>query len=229
MVPMELTSPRRAAILLALAAAATLGCDKSFTAEDFADSFSSGYCDLVYRCCTAAERLQENISSTDVASCQAAYQHDLDTTAKLTAERESGVAYDESGAQACVNALKAASCADLTNGTLSMACAGSYRGLSGVGQICFDDGWCVSGLVCAFEGDSESGLCHAPLQLGNSCEGSCGPGLFCDSTQLICSALGDIGANCTVLGQCASRYCAPDPTGGTNRTCAAPPPLCTGA
>jgi hypothetical protein len=218
------------AIVGLVAALGAPGCGSNGPSpQQFAGDFANDYCALIFQCCTSTEILPIDGNATDLAACQSDMQGNLDQTAMLTAQGHSGYAYDAKAAQDCLDAAGKATCADLSNGSLASACAGTYLGQSAAGQICFNDSWCQAGLICVFEGDSDAGACHAPLALGAACSSwSCGGGLVCDLTQFVCIQPKDLGAACAGNTECASGYCPPDPTGGTDQTCATPPAMCTG-
>lgn len=218
---MQGSHPARA--LLAAAIAITSCSSSGPPGTDYAGQFASEFCSLIFRCCSSAERLSFNGNATDPAACEADLRSEGTKSAMLTEQGQSGHAYSPANAQRCLDALKTASCTAIDDGTFVAECGDVYAGATAAGQRCFDDTWCKTGLVCAFEiPDSEAGTCRVAGAPGENCGiVGCGPGLYCAPTGT-CATVKDSGAPCAGNRECATGFC------GADKTCSTAPPACAG-
>lgn len=127
---------------------------------------------------------------------------------------------DDAGSkmQACANAIAASSCLDFHGGALA-ECAALGRGTLAVGDDCYFDNQCASG-VCNGLSSSSCGTCRARAKAGEACGTSstnvpCEDGLVClaiSSTEGTCEAV-DVapsreGAACEYASDCGNAWLA---------------------
>ena len=189
-------------ILLGAILAACGGSDSSSTP---APSLSYALADLCERLAEAdcARRQQcDRLAPLDEEACVArqASVWCAPTQAALQTAVESGqLAYLESSAPACAQAIRAGACGQAFGESfLSVAeCRALFEAQSGDGDPCQVSLACVDGLFCAVD-DSCPGTCQAFAQNNESCGLSepCAPGLFCSLTAMRCRAAVSAGGAC---------------------------------
>jgi hypothetical protein len=239
--------------LLVVALVFTGACKKTMSMGEFAETLPGVYCDRVFSCCnpTEARRLfgvggyavyvtdrcgrAQSVPPT-VESCRAQMKRVYETNAEAVGY--GFYAYDAAHAAACVASLRGGTCADLVamktgqSGTVD-DCALSYQfRQGGEGFICFYDGQCFDGLVCAFEGDSEAGVCRPVAEVPNSCP-RCPAGQYqyCDySTGGQCLPKLADGAPCSYDPMCSSSVCWSESVSSTPASgiCGLPAGVCQG-
>lgn len=205
-------SMNKLAVVLALVFAAC-GGGSSLSLEEFPQEIRDAYCKNLVRCGV--------VKSVD--TCQNAslggYEFSLHVSATTLAVFDGGKAkFDGGKAQACVDAIAAASC-DLTDEVqrglsllpdlvLPEACGQVATGTLHAGDACTASPECISqgcriprcNMACC------SGTCvgdTAPViaKAGESCQGArCASGTFCNGA--VCTALKAAGATCTGFDEC---------------------------
>ena len=211
------------ALLAAVVMAASCSSSSDVSGTDYARQLAPALCGLLFRCCSSAERIAIDGNATDPAGCEADFLRQGTKAAMLTAQGVSGLSYSGTKARRCLDAIEAASCTFIDDGSFATACGDVYVGAIPIGQACFGSGYCQAGLVCAFDvPDSEAGTCRVAGALGESCSvGTCGSGLYCATTGT-CAMSKDRGAVCAGSQECATRFC------GADQTCGAAPLACAG-
>jgi hypothetical protein len=220
-----------------LAAAAILGCGgvSGIPIEKTATDFSKAICSSAYKCCTPDTLMGNDAAGMSEAECETKtatnFRSQLQTM--QDSENKGRSKFDQKKVDACLDALRAASCGTLT----------SIRSLSGipecnstfvtplvaVGATCGQDFECIDS-VCQKEPMAWEGVCAAGNSTGAACADNnrCAPKLICDgrgtsddASDDVCVAEQDNGATCVDGFDCKSRNCIADGTTGA-KTCQAP-------
>jgi len=220
-----------------LAAAAVLGCGgvSGIPIEKTATDFSKAICSAAYKCCTPDTLMGNDAAGMSEAECEtktaANFRSQLQTM--QDSENKGRAKFDQKQVDACLDALRAASCEMLT----------SIRSLSGipacnstfvtpevlVGGTCGQDFECMNS-VCQKEPMAWEGVCAVGNATGAACADNnrCAQQLICDgrgtsddASDDVCVAEQDNGAACVDGFDCKSRNCLADGTTGA-KTCQAP-------
>jgi MYXO-CTERM domain-containing protein len=219
-----------------LLAAAGIGCGgvTGIPIEKTSKDFAAAICPKAYDCCTADQLMgNKDLAGTTEAECESnTAQHFRDELqARQDAENAGRSKYDQAQVDACLGAIRAATCETLT-GIRSLAglpaCDSTFvTPLVPSGGKCQNDFECIGG-VCQKPDGSFDGVCVAGNAAGAACAGSnrCGQDLICDgrgtsmdATDDVCVAPQDNGATCVDGFDCKSRNCVADANGA--KTCQA--------
>ncbi len=217
-----------------------VGCGKvsGIPIDETATAFAQAICPKAYACCTAQQLMGNAAAGASEPECEAkttqSFQQQLQ--AMQDSENAGRAQYDQGKVDACLAAIRAATCADLTAiRSLSQlpACDVAFaRPQVSAGGKCQQDYECIGG-VCQRQAGSFDGICGAGAPAGASCATNrCASRLVCDgeatmdASDHVCVAAADNGAPCSDAAGCNSRYCANDPGTGS-KTCQTPPqPQC---
>jgi uncharacterized protein (TIGR03382 family) len=197
---------------------AVLGCGgvSGIPIEKTATDFAHAICDAAYKCCTPETLMGNASAGMSEAECEMKTAQDFRNTLQnmQNSENAGRSKYDQAQVDACLQAIRAATCDKLT----------SIRSLSGLpecdslfatplvaaGGTCQNDFECIGG-VCA------DGKCAAGMPVGGSCVGAankCAPKLLCDprdgnnDSDDVCVMEQDIGGACVDNFDCKSRLCS---------------------
>jgi len=146
----------------------------------FPSAFANGFCDKVYACCTAAERMGNFLVGTDVASCKTGVAGLLNLIIpNLQQSIAAGrTAYHGDKLAVCLEKLRPLGCADARMDSIENSivpeCNQFLEPKVAVGGACTEDGECIKG--------------------------------YCDGT---CAALKPDGQTCDDDLQCTSEICDP--------------------
>lgn len=220
--------------VLAAALSGALGCGEvsGIPIEKTATDFAKAICSSAYKCCTPETLMGNDAAGMSEAECEmktaANFRNQLQTM--QDSENKGRSKYDQKQVDACLEALRAASCEMLT----------SIRSLSGipacnstfaapevqVGGTCGQDFECMNS-VCVKQPMAWEGTCGEGAPIGASCTTDhCAQNLSCDprdannDTDSVCVAEQDVGGPCIDNFDCKSRVCAASATGG-GMTCQA--------
>jgi hypothetical protein len=227
--------------LTGLGLAATLfGCGSvsGIPIEKTATDFAKAICPKAYDCCTT-EQLMGNadLAGTTEAECEANTTQDFRKRLNtMQASENAGRAkFEQPAVDACLTALRAATCSDLTM-IRSLAglpaCNSTFvTPLVALGGTCGQDYECIDS-VCQKADGAWDGVCVAGAAPGASCATNhCAKDLSCDPRgnvegDEVCVAEQENGAACNDNYECKSRYCVA-PSDATAKTCmAVPTPQC---
>ena len=134
----------------------------------FPTAFANVFCDKVYACCSAAERMGNFLVGTDAASCKTTLGGLLnlvipDIQQSIAAGR---AAYHGDKLAVCLDKLRLLGCPDARmNGiekTIVPECDGFLEPKVAVGGACTDDGECINGYC--------DGTCIALKPNGQTCD-----------------------------------------------------------
>jgi hypothetical protein len=223
-------------VLTGAVVAAFLGCGgvTGIPIEKTATEFSKAICDAAYKCCTPETLMGNAAAGKTEAECEAnTAQNFRNSLQNMQNSENAGRAkYKQDDVDACLAALRAADCPQLT----------SIRSLSGIpecnstfatplvaaGGVCGQDYECIGGVCEKAEGAWE-GVCVAGNAKGAACanDNRCASDLICDQrgtgsdpSDDVCVAEQDNGATCVDGFECKSRNCVADSATGA-RTCQA--------
>jgi hypothetical protein len=231
---------KRWLMLLAVGCGGGGGSHGPIALTDLGGELGASYCMKEFECCTDAE-IKMDFGSftiggqpvTTEPQCEMFYSsvyNGLVGMDYMTSIANGRVVYDGTAAGACVGALDGLSCADfgaaakLDNNTGCMqfivpqvddggACAQSYECKS-------------NNCVGASTQPAKDGSCMAIPTMGQACDFTCAPGLFCDFTMNdTCQPGKPNGSTCSGNDNCASNFC--DSSSG-NGACADKPARCDG-
>lgn len=198
--------------------------------DNLASEISQASCSKIFECCNSAEVMQQfmNITYngqpvTTEMQCEGltnglfAQYLIPEYKASIAAGR---ITYDGSAARGCIDAFVNLGCGPYSqlSGAMSVSCDTPFiRPAVGDGGACSQSYECT-GDFCDGATSSADGTCKPKPTAGQSCTGTCAPGLYCSGT---CQPLLANGASCTGSEQCASGNCA-------GSTCADRAPRCDG-
>ncbi len=202
-------------------------CGPGADVNSFPTSFADAYCHFIYHCCTPADRAnpanpfsftatEQTFDFANESDCDtklgAAYQIDAQPT--QASVKDQRISYNQTDAQACLNALSnAASACDpnaylaaTTGSSASCNAATFVTGLVAANGNCTLDADCAAAhSVCTpLPQDagvpviSSAGTCTPPPGVGDPCAGICAAGSCCGAgaNGLICMAYVAPGAPC---------------------------------
>ena len=216
-------------------AVALLGCGEvsGIPIEKTATDFARTICPKAYNCCTAEQLMgNKDLAGTTEQECEAKTTDDFRKRLNtMQASENAGRAkYNEVQVDACLTALRAATCSELTM-IRSLAglpaCNSSFvTPLVAVGGKCEQDFECI-GSVCQKAAGAWDGVCTVGLSAGASCAADrCAQSIICDgrgtgmdASDDVCVAEQDNGATCIDGFDCKSRNCVADANGA--KTCTA--------
>ena len=218
--------------------AALLGCGSvsGIPIDQTATDFAKAICPKAYDCCTQAQLMNNSSAGTTEAECETKTAGDFRTQLqqRQEAENKGRARYDQAQVDACLAAIRAATCRDLTM-IRSLAglpaCDSMFATpLVAVGGQCQQDFECIDS-VCQKQPGAPEGVCAAGAAAGASCATQhCAQDLICDGRTAndpsddVCVAEQDDGATCNDGFDCKSRNCVGDATGA--KTCRAPTSQC---
>ena len=221
-------------------AAVLVGCGgvSGIPIEKTATDFSKAICSAAYKCCTPDTLMGNSAAGMSEAECEMKtadnFRSQLQTM--QDSENHGRSKFDQKQVDACLDALRAASCETLT----------SIRTLSGipecnstfatpevfVGGTCGQDFECMNS-VCLKQPMAWEGTCGEGAPIGASCTTDhCAQNLYCDprdgniDTDSVCVQEQDIGGPCVDGFDCKSRVCAASGSGGGMTCQAATAPQC---
>lgn len=209
---------------------ALLGCGgvSGIPIEKTATDFAQAICSNAYKCCTMQQLMNNASAGTTEPECEMKTADDFRNTLQnmQTSETAGRSKYDQTQVDACLAALRAATCADLTmiyNIHQIPACNSTFATpLVAAGGKCQNDFECMGGGVCQKPASSFDGVCVAGNAPGATCsdQNRCATALICDgrgtsndASDDICVAQQENGATCIDGFNCKSRNCAADSTG----------------
>jgi hypothetical protein len=188
------------AVFLALAcSSSSTPSGGSVALEQVPGELSKVYCEKIYACCSATERMNNFLVGTDQMSCQVALGAFLSfVVPELQASISKGrAAYHPEKMGTCVSQLRATSCADLKANAMGVSltsipeCAAAFEAKVAIGGACDQNGECTGG--------------------------------FCDDDMKKCAALKADGQACASGEECTNGSCNNDkcgaPTPGTAGIC----------
>jgi uncharacterized protein (TIGR03382 family) len=202
------------------------------TATDFAQAI----CPKAYDCCTPEQLMgNKDLAGTTEQECEtktaASFRGRLQNM--QSSENAGRSKYDQTAVDACLAALRMATCSDLTMiyGINQIeACNSTFATpLVAPGDKCQNDFECMGGGICQKPMNSFDGVCVAGNAAGATCTQSdnrCASSLICDGRGTtdagddVCVAPQDNGATCVDGFDCKSRNCVADGTTGA-KTCQA--------
>jgi hypothetical protein len=218
---------------------AALGCGSvtGIPIEKTATEYSQAICTKAYACCTAAQLMNNKSAGTSEPECEASTADDFRRQLQQRQEAENAgrAKYDQAKVDACLAAIRAATCAELTT-IRSLAgipaCDSTFvTPLVEIGGKCQQDFECIGG-VCQKGPGAFDGVCAAGVAAGASCATDhCAQDLICDGhgsddrSDDLCVAEQDDGAACNDAFDCKSRNCVAAAAGGA-KTCTAPASQC---
>jgi len=194
---------------------------------------AKAFCQRVYTCCDATERMAESVWGPDYTACVTTLAAQLvpgvtDLQADISAGR---IVYHADIARRCVDKLASLPCAewgvdfsptaidDCKQFTAGTAPPGAACGLGTVGLFC------TTG-ACGANADQTALVCvEVPANVGEPCQYDvgCGVGLFCSidgsGSPSTCQVRQPIGATCNQNDGCQNHNC-PAATGTEPRVCA---------
>jgi hypothetical protein len=206
--------------------------------EKTSTDFAKAICPKAYDCCTTDQLKNNMAAGTTEAECETnTAQNFREQLNSMQASENAGRAkFDQPAVDACLTALRAATCSELTMiRSLSglPACNSTFATpLVAVGGVCGQDYECINSVCQKAEGAWE-GVCAVGAPAGASCDTNhCAQNLVCDpqdgniETDDVCVMEQDNGAACNSNFECKSRYCVA-PSDATAKTCmAVPTPQC---
>jgi len=206
--------------------------------EKTATDFAKAICPKAYDCCTAETRMPNMSAGTTEAECETLTAQDFrNSLQNMQASENAGRAkYDQEQVDACLEAIRAATCPQLTM-IRSLAglpaCNSTFATpLVEIGGTCGQDYECKNS-VCQKAPMAWEGVCAVGAAASASCATDhCAQNLICDGrgtdveTDNVCVAEQENGAACNTAFECKSRICAAA-AGATAKTCNAPTgPVC---
>lgn len=218
----------------AAVALALTGCGRvdGIPIQDTATAFAQAICPKAYSCCTTQQLMSNAAAGTTEAECETntAQRFEQQLQTMQSSQNAGRARYDQTQVDACLAAIRAASCTDLTaihSLTQLPACDSTFATpLVAAGGHCQQDYECIAG-VCQRPPGSFDGVCVAGAAAGASCgTDRCGPSLTCDGAGTmdtgddVCVAPQDDGAACTDALSCKSGNCSGSGSGG--KTCQPP-------
>jgi hypothetical protein len=193
------------------------------TANDFAQQI----CTKAYDCCTTAQLMKNSATGTTEGECETTTAANFRQTLQnmQNSENAGRAKYDQTKVDACLTALRMASCSDLTmiySINQIPACNSTFATpLVAAGDKCQQDYECIDG-VCQRPARSFDGVCVAGNTAGAACadDNRCSSDLICDGRSTTSDASDDIcvapqenGATCIDGFNCKSRNCVADASG----------------
>jgi hypothetical protein len=221
-------------------AAVLVGCGgvSGIPIEKTATDFSKAICSAAYKCCTPDTLMGNSAAGMSEAECEMKtadnFRSQLQTM--QDSENHGRSKFDQKQVDACLDALRAASCETLTSiRTLSgiPECNSTFATpLVAVGATCGQDFECIAS-VCQKEPMAWEGVCAAGAPVGASCTTDhCAQNLYCDprdgniDTDSVCVQEQDVGGPCVDGFDCKSRVCSSSSAGGGMTCQAATAPQC---
>ena len=219
---------------------ALMGCGSvsGIPIEKTATDFAKTICPKAYNCCTTEQLMNNMAAGTTEAECEMKtaenFRNHLNTM--QDSENKGRSKFDQPAVDACLSALRAAECSDLTKiRSLSglQACDSTFATpLVAVGGKCGQDYECIDSICQKAAGEWE-GVCAVGAAAGASCvTDHCSQNLTCDprdgnvDTDDVCVMEQENGAACNDNFECKSRYCVAA-SDATAKTCmAVPTPQC---
>lgn len=230
----------RRLLIWCVAGLALVGCGKvsGIPVDETATALAQAICPKAYSCCTAQQLMGNAAAGATEPECEANTTQSFRQQLQMMDESDNAgrAKYDRAKVDACLAAIRAATCADLTAiHSLSQipACDTSFATPQvSAGGPCKQDYECIAD-ICQRPAGSFDGICVAGVPAGGSCATDrCGSRLVCDglatmdASDDVCVAEADNGAACTDAAGCKSRYCANDAAAG-GKICQTPPqPQC---
>jgi hypothetical protein len=209
--------------------AAIAGCGEvaGIPIDKTANDFAQQICTKAYDCCTMTQLMKNSAAGTTEAECETNTAANFRQTLQNMQQSENAgrAKYDQTKVDACLAALRMATCSDLTmiySIKQIPACNTTFATplVVGVAQ-CQQDYECQSG-VCEREAGSLTGACVMGNAAGGACadDNRCQSDLICDgrgttsdASDDICVAQQENGAACIDGFNCKSRNCVADATG----------------
>jgi uncharacterized protein (TIGR03382 family) len=215
-------------------AVASCGSVSGIPIDKTATDFAQAICPMAYSCCTMDQLMGNSAAGTTEQECEmktaANFRNQLQTM--QTSENAGRSKYDQTKVDACLAAIRAATCSKLQMiHSLSQieACNSTFTTpLVAAGDKCQQDFECIGG-VCQRPMGSFDGVCVAGNAAGATCTSSdnrCASSLICDGRGTmdtgddVCVAEQENGASCVDGFDCKSRNCVADGTTGA-KTCQA--------
>ena len=206
--------------------------------EKTATDFAQAICPNAYKCCTMDQLMGNEAAGTTEPECEmktaANFRQSLQNM--QNSENAGRAKYDQMKVDACLAAIRAATCADLTAiRSISQIpeCNSTFATpLVAAGGKCQNDFECMDNGVCEKPMNSFDGVCVAGNAAGATCasDNRCATALICDGRGTmdagddVCVAEQDNGATCVDGFDCKSRNCVADANGA--KTCQAPASQC---
>jgi hypothetical protein len=220
-------------------ALALMGCGRvdGIPIEKTATDFAQAICPKAYSCCTTQQLMNNMSAGMTEQECEMKTAADFRQSLQnmQSSENAGRARFDQEQVDACLAAIRAASCSELTM-IRSLkglpACDSTFATpLVELGGTCGHDYECISS-VCQKEPMAWEGVCATGAAAGASCTTAhCAQDLICDprdgnvETDNVCVAEQDNGAACNSNFECKSRTCTAA-AGATAKTCTAPASQC---
>jgi len=213
---------------------AVLGCGgvSGIPIEKTATDFAKEICTKAYDCCTMEQLANNMAAGTTEAECETKtatnFRNQLQNM--QSSENAGRSKYDQMKVDACLAALRAATCSKLTTITNLAGlpeCDSTFATpLVAAGGTCQNDFECIDS-VCQVPSGGGAGTCVAGVAVGGSCASGahCAQDLFCDPrdgsnmTDDTCVVEQENGGACADNFECKSRNCSS--SGGSGGTCQA--------
>lgn len=202
------------AALAAVVACASFGCGSPGTGsvDSYINSVAQASCDWEFRCCTAAEIMQQEMTKfKDAATCLKFRQLTLEDQlyAERLAVRQGRIKVDNGQVQACLAQLNAKACNTPPGmqpppppppGTID-PCTQVFVGNTAIGDACLFASECVKGAHCVPTGAAGEGVCVPYQQEKQICNTStdCDPtvkNLYCAKQDYTCHLRSPVGGPC---------------------------------
>lgn len=192
------------------------------TIETFAQTYDAAYCDYLVRC----------NAMPDLATCTRVVGPDENIIQALNSTLYGNLAFDDAGAEACIAAVKDATC-DTSGGfakAIRDVCTSAFTNKGKAETPCFVDLECEDGLECDLDPACTDACCpgkcsasQTGVPVGGDCTTApCVVDAFCDrmgdmpTDPGTCKARGEASANCGAANECKEGLTCD--TGGS-RTC----------
>jgi uncharacterized protein (TIGR03382 family) len=220
---------------------AVLGCGgvSGIPIEKTATDFAKAICPKAYDCCTMEQLMKNAAAGMTEAECETKTATNFRSYLQnmQSSENAGRSKYDEMKVDACLQAIRAATCSQLTmitNLSGLPECDSTFATpLVASGGTCVNDFECIDS-VCQIPEAGGAGTCVAGVPAGGSCGSTahCAQNLLCDprdgsiATDDVCVVEQEIGGTCADNFECKSRNCSSSGSGGA-MTCQAPSaPVC---
>jgi hypothetical protein len=210
-----------------LAAIAGCGEVSGIPIDETATNFAQAICPKAYDCCTIQQLMKNSAAGTTEQECETNTAANFRQTLQnmQNSENAGRAKYDQAQVDACLAALRMATCSDLTmiySIDQIPACNSTFATpLVAAGGNCQQDYECIDG-VCQRPSGSFDGVCVAGHTAGVACadDNRCESDMICDgrgttsdASDDICVAQQENGATCIDGFNCKSRNCVADATG----------------
>ena len=219
---------------------ALMGCGSvsGIPIEKTATEFAETICSNAYKCCTTEQLMNNASAGTTEAECEMKTAQDFRNhlNTMQDSETKGRSKFDQQAVDACMAALRAAECSELTM-IRSLAglpaCNSTFaKPLVAVGGKCGQDYECIDSVCQKAPGEWE-GVCAVGASSGASCvTDHCAQNLSCDPRDgnvdgdEVCVMEQENGAACNDNFECKSRLCSSSGSGSAKTCMAQTAPQC---